>query len=126
VVRERPNRSGAAGVDDGGTLGLTQVRQHSADAVERTQKLTRQLFSKADTVSSASEARCNTPALFTNVVSDPNRSITSAAAACHCSSDVTSSGIAIAPSPPTDSTVTANSSTSRSQAATRNPSSGRR
>ena len=40
-------------------------------------QLTRQLLSKPAAVSSASEARCSTPALLTSVVSAPNRSSTS-------------------------------------------------
>ena len=85
-------------------------------------QLTRQLPSNAAGVSSPSEARCNTPALFTNVVNAPNRATVVATAVCHCSAEVTSSGTANVLRESSASAVALTPSTSRSQAATQKPS----
>lgn len=58
-------------------------------------QFTRQLFSKPSGVSSTIAARCRIPALFTSVVSAPNRSTVSATAADHCCGEVTSIRIGI-------------------------------
>jgi hypothetical protein len=80
-------------------------------------QLNRQLSSNPEGVSSASEARCSTPALLIRVVSDPNSSTVWLTAALHRSSDVTSSDTAATPSRP--STEALSSSSRTSHAATR-------
>jgi hypothetical protein len=90
------------------------------DAQERTEAVDAPTALEPATVSSANDARCNTPALLTSAVSAPNRSTVAATACCRWSADVVERdrdhGIV------DPSMLEVNSSASRSHAATRTPS----
>ena len=83
MVRKGPDGARAAGVDDGGAIRPAEVIEDGPDSEKRPRQLTRQLRSNPAGVSSASEARCNTPALLTSVVNDPNRSTAALTATAH-------------------------------------------
>ena len=122
VVGKGSQRAGAAGVDDRRAVGDTVREDMPGYPGTDPMCLPAGSLSKPAAVSSASAARCSTPALLTSVLSEPNASRTVVTAAAHCCSEVTSSGTAITPSSASRSTPAVSSSPARSAAATLMPS----
>ena len=127
VVGERPDRAGAAGVDDRRAVGLAQVRQGRLDAQERAETvdppaaLETLPASRRPARPGAARRRCS-PAC------SAHRSVrlSRATARRHCSAEVTSSSTASTRSSSSSATLLRRSSASRSHGGDRRKPSARR